>query len=100
MIVAQGMVVDEWGETSRRFRSHSMRKSFLSALYGISVSEGHIRLSSTMGVLGIDDSPPLSTDERKARVIDLLQARSGVYHLAAAEADVMRALRPPLRYRP
>jgi len=94
MIVADGVVVDEWGDVSARLRSHSMRKSFISALYGIYVDEGRIHLTSTMEELGIDDNPPLTPEEKKARVIDLLQARSGVYHFAAAEADVMRALRP------
>jgi CubicO group peptidase (beta-lactamase class C family) len=71
-----------------------MRKSFLSALYGIYVNERRIPLSSTLEELGIDDVPPLTAQEKQARLIDLLQARSGVYHSAAAEADEMRALRP------
>jgi CubicO group peptidase (beta-lactamase class C family) len=94
MIVVDGTIVYEWGNTSVRHRSHSMRKSFLSALYGIYVDEGKISLSSTIEELGIDDVPPLTASEKKARVVDLLAARSGVYHVAAAEADVMRALRP------
>ena len=94
MIVVNGMVVDEWGNTSVRYRSHSMRKSLLSALYGIYVEEGVIHLSSTLGELGIDDMPPLTAEEKNAQLIDLLKARSGVYHVAAAEADDMKALRP------
>ena len=35
MIVAGGLVLDEWGKTATRFNVHSVRKSFLSALYGI-----------------------------------------------------------------
>src|SRR5207237_970331 len=34
MVVSGGRVVAEWGEPTRRFNVHSIRKSFLSALYG------------------------------------------------------------------
>jgi CubicO group peptidase (beta-lactamase class C family) len=95
LIVHDGRVLQEWGETARRFRCHSMRKSLLSALYGIYAAEGKIRLTSTLEELGIDDAdPPLSAAEKQARVIDLLRARSGVYHAAAAEIELMRAMRP------
>ena len=39
MIVVDGVVLDEWGETARRYNVHSIRKSFLSALYGPYVKE-------------------------------------------------------------
>ncbi|NIP82630.1 MAG: serine hydrolase, partial [Gemmatimonadetes bacterium] len=35
LVVADGAVVAAWGEVGRRFMCHSVRKSFLSALYGI-----------------------------------------------------------------
>ncbi|HSH44745.1 MAG TPA: hypothetical protein VK966_02760, partial [Longimicrobiales bacterium] len=35
LVVADGAVVAAWGEVDRRFKGHSVRKSFLSALYGI-----------------------------------------------------------------
>ena len=35
MLVADGAVVASWGDVERRFMCHSVRKSFLSALYGI-----------------------------------------------------------------
>jgi CubicO group peptidase (beta-lactamase class C family) len=95
MIIVDGVVLDEWGETAKRFRCHSMRKSFLSALYGIYAKEGKIDLSSTLDELGIDDiDPALTAEEKRAKVIDLLRARSGVYHPAGAETPEMRALRP------
>lgn len=55
MIVAGGGVLDEWGETATRFNVHSIRKSYLSALYGIHVREGRIQLSRTLADLSIDD---------------------------------------------
>ena len=95
MIVVDGRVLAEWGDTSGRYNVHSIRKSFLSALYGIAVSQGTIRLSDSLSVLGIDDNPPSLTDlEKTATVSDLLKARSGVYHAALYEAATMAAARP------
>lgn len=95
MIVTRGRIVAAWGDTSRTFWSHSVRKSLLSALIGQAVSEGKIDPARTLGELGIDEkAAPLTTVERRARVIDLLQARSGVYLPAAAEIDAMRDARP------
>jgi CubicO group peptidase (beta-lactamase class C family) len=95
MIVYQGKVLYHWGETSRKFWVHSCRKSFLSALIGIYVDAGKIDLSKTMAELGIDDNAPSLSDlEKTATVRMLLQARSGIYHPAAAEAASMKAQRP------
>jgi CubicO group peptidase (beta-lactamase class C family) len=95
MIVVDGVVLDEWGETTRRYNVHSIRKSFLSALYGIHVKEGHIRLGATLAELGIDDNEPaLSALEKQATIADLLKARSGIYHAALYETPGMAMARP------
>ncbi len=95
MIVKDGVAIEDWGETARKFNCHSMRKSLLSALYGIHVAEGHIDLSKTLADLGIDDNEPSLTEvEKQATVLDLLKARSGVYHPALAETPEMIAARP------
>lgn len=95
MIVTRGRIVAAWGDTARTFWSHSVRKSLLSALIGQAVGEGKIDPARTLAELGIDEKAmPLTTEERRARVIDLLQARSGVYIPAAAEIDAMRDARP------
>lgn len=84
MVVADGAVVAAWGEVGRRFEAHSVRKSFLSALYGIYWDRGEIELNKRLSDLGIDDHPaPLLETERDARILDLLKARSGVFHPAA-----------------
>jgi CubicO group peptidase (beta-lactamase class C family) len=94
-IVTDGRVLYEWGDTSRRYNVHSIRKSFLSALYGVHVAEDAIRLSKTLGELGIDDNEPSLTEiERTATVHMLLKARSGVYHPALYETAGMAAARP------
>ncbi len=84
MVVADGAVVAAWGDVSRRFMCHSVRKSLLSALYGIYWDRGEIDLNKTLFDLGIDDTPePLLDSERQARILDLLKARSGIFHPAA-----------------
>ncbi|HCN79024.1 MAG TPA: hypothetical protein DIT13_17805 [Verrucomicrobiales bacterium] len=95
MIVIRGRVLDSWGAVDRKFNIHSIRKSFLSAMYGIQVEAGKIRLDATMASLGIDDNQPSLTEvEKGATVRQLLQARSGVYHPALYETASMKARRP------
>jgi CubicO group peptidase (beta-lactamase class C family) len=84
MVIADGAVVAAWGDVERRFMCHSVRKSFLSALYGIYWDRGEIELNKTLADLGLDDEPdPLLEAEQRARILDLLKARSGVFHPAA-----------------
>jgi CubicO group peptidase (beta-lactamase class C family) len=72
------------GEVSEVSRIASIRKSFVSALYGIAVADGRINLAATVGELGIDDYTPLTSVEKSATLRDLLQARSGIYLPTAA----------------
>ncbi|UCG27350.1 MAG: hypothetical protein JSV24_10280, partial [Bacteroidales bacterium] len=48
VIVAGGRIVDEWGEVERKFMTHSIRKSFLSALYGNYIDKGIINPDLTL----------------------------------------------------
>jgi CubicO group peptidase (beta-lactamase class C family) len=95
MVVVHGKVLDEWGETATKFNVHSIRKSFLSAMYGTPVRQGRIDLRATLAQRGIDDNEPsLSAAEKSATVLDLLKARSGIYHAALYETPAMKAARP------
>ena len=95
MIVQGGKVVDQWGDIDKKISSYSVRKSLLSALYGIYSAEGVIDINQTLEQLGIDDSPdPLTKEEKQARIVDLLRARSGVYHPAYMETESMKKNRP------
>ncbi len=85
-VVYKGAVVANWGQTARRYMCHSARKSLMSGMYGIYVDNGTIDTSLTLQQLGIDESPtPLTAEEKKARIADLLAARSGIYLPAAYE---------------
>ena len=92
LVVSGGAVVAAWGDVDRRFPCHSIRKSLLSALYGVFRED--IDLERTLADLDIDDKPPLTDLEKRARIVDLIASRSGVYHEAAAEPDNMSRNRP------
>jgi CubicO group peptidase (beta-lactamase class C family) len=95
VIVVDGKILYEWGDVDKKFNTHSIRKSFLSALYGRYVRDGVIDVDRTLGEIGIDDEPPLSDEEKKATIRDCLKARSGVYHTALYESQTMKDLKPP-----
>lgn len=96
LVVQHGRIVAALGDTARRIELHSIRKSLLNALIGIAVEARQIDLAATLAELGIDDNPPsLTAEEKGAKVIDLLRARSGVYHPALYETPEMAAHRPP-----
>jgi CubicO group peptidase (beta-lactamase class C family) len=95
VVIQGGEVVDQWGDFDRKIDSYSIRKSLLSALFGIYSAEGVIDVNQTLEQLGIDDSPsPLTKEEKQARVVDLLRARSGVYHMVDFETESMARNRP------
>jgi CubicO group peptidase (beta-lactamase class C family) len=95
MVVQGGQVVDRWGDFDKKIDCYSIRKSLLSALYGVYSAEGVIDVNQTLEQLGIDDSPdPLTKEEKQARVVDLLRARSGVYHPVDFETESMQKSRP------
>ncbi|MGD9646369.1 MAG: amidohydrolase family protein [Pirellulales bacterium] len=95
VVVQEGRIVDQWGAVALPLNCHSVRKSILSALYGRHVVAGNFRREATLDELGIDDNAPALTEiERTARVVDLLKARSGIYHPALYETPAMKARRP------
>jgi CubicO group peptidase (beta-lactamase class C family) len=95
MVVEDGVIVSQAGDIDRKISSYSVRKSLISALYGIYSSEGVLDISQTLEQLGIDDNPPsLTEDEKQATIVDLLRARSGVYHPVDFETQYMIKMRP------
>jgi CubicO group peptidase (beta-lactamase class C family) len=94
VVVYDGRILAAWGDVTRRFMCHSVRKSFLSALYGVYVDAGVIDIDDTLADLGIDDIYTLTAEEKRASIRDLLKARSGVYHSAAYETPAMKRRRP------
>jgi CubicO group peptidase (beta-lactamase class C family) len=93
-LVYDGKVVFTYGDYGRRFKIHSVRKSILSALYGLAVHEGKIDPNRSLKELKVDDKTPLTESEKTARIMDLLKSRSGVYLPAASESANQRRERP------
>ena len=96
MAVYRGRVIAAWGAVERPFMAHSIRKSLAGALYGVAADEGRWSLDATLAELRVGDEPPLTPGEKRARVRDLLAARSGVYH-GAAYADAEQSRGRPAR---
>ena len=95
MVVHRGVPIVAWGDVAARYNGQSIRKAMLGALLGQEVQAGRLRLEATLAELGLDDSSnPLTEDERRARVVDLIQARGGVYLPAIYEAPSWRRRRP------
>lgn len=90
VVIDRGREVIEWGDSTRKIKISSMRKSLLSALYGIYAPLNHFDLDASLASLGIDDDPPLTAEEKQATVRMLLEARSGVYHGYVAGTPAMR----------
>ncbi len=94
LILVGEEIIFEDGPTDQIMNTASMRKSFLSLLYGIAVEQGLIDLDKTLSELGIDENPPLTAQEKTATVQDLLMFRSGIYIPAEGEHDSQITERP------
>ncbi len=87
VVVVDGKVLWEYGNTEALSYLASVRKSLLAMLYGPYVADGTINLDLTLADLGMDDVQGLLPIEKQARVRDLISARSGVYHPASNAGD-------------
>lgn len=94
VVVADGRILFDYGDTSELSYLASVRKSVLAMLFGNYVQSGQIRLDKTLVELKITDHGGLWPQELKATVADLLAARSGVYHPASNSGDHL-AYAPP-----
>ncbi|NVK52845.1 MAG: serine hydrolase [Flavobacteriaceae bacterium] len=79
MIINNGKIVFEYGNTEDNSYIASCRKSILAILYGKHVKNGKINLEATLDDLKIEDVTPLLPIEKTAKVKDLLASRSGVF---------------------
>lgn len=95
MILVDGKIVYQWGNTNEKLLVHSIRKALLNSLYGIYINNGTIDTTWTLKDLDLKDiAPELSRIEKSATIADLLKSRSGVYHNAAAVSEGMLKNRP------
>ncbi|MFP8881761.1 MAG: hypothetical protein VCE43_20995, partial [Myxococcota bacterium] len=59
-----GRVAIQYGSIDNAVGMQSVRKALMNALIGRAVAEGRLSLSNTMEELGIDDVPPLTSEEK------------------------------------
>lgn len=101
MIVTCGEIVASYGNISKQYKVHSIRKTLINSLYGIYYDRKIIRLDEALSTLDIDDKTKLSEKEKSATIQNLLQSRSGVYIESGGETEEMREERPRrASYRP
>lgn len=94
VVVHDGRILFDYGETFELSYLASVRKSVLSMLFGKYVASSQIRLNKTLADLNITDHGGLLPQELEATIEDLLSARSGVYHPASNSGDHL-AYAPP-----
>jgi len=83
VILHEGKLVYEYGNTREVSYIASCRKSVLSMLYGKYVENATIDLQQNIGSLGIDEKDGLLPIEKKATVDHIITSRSGVFHIPA-----------------
>ena len=94
MIIVHGRVAFQYGDVQEVSYIASCRKSVLSMMYGNYVERGKIKLKETMAELKIDDVGGLLPIEKTATVLDLITARSGVYHPASNAGGIPEGEEP------
>ncbi|MEQ9462433.1 MAG: serine hydrolase [Haliea sp.] len=84
------------GDASERYNIASIRKSLVSALYGVAIAKGLIDPDASLKSLEFDDPlHPLTEQEKRATLRDLLKSRSGIYLPALGESESMKRRKPP-----
>ncbi len=94
IILENEKIIYEYGATDKIMNIASIRKAILSLLYGIAIDKGLINLDKTLAELKIDEIVPLTSDEKKATIRDLLMFKSGIYLPAQGEHDSQITDRP------
>jgi CubicO group peptidase (beta-lactamase class C family) len=87
MVAVGGKSLFEYGDMAHLSYLASVRKSVLSILYGKYVENGTIPLGKTLREIGLTDLDGLLPREQEATVLDLITARSGIYHPASNAGD-------------
>ena len=90
MVIIKGKVSIYFGDIHETSYVASVRKSILAMMYGKYVDNGTIKLDQTLKDLKIDDVQGLSESEKHASILNLITARSGIYHPASNSGDDTR----------
>ncbi len=90
VIVHKGQIVYEYGDIEENSYIASCRKSVLAMLFGKYIENGTIDLDKSLEELNINDVTELLPIEKKAKIKDLISARSGVYLSGSNGGDFRR----------
>ncbi len=85
--VVNGRILTSFGDIEELSYVASVRKSILAMVYGNYVRSGKIHLNKTLAELEMDDNDGLLPIEKQATILDLITARSGIYHKASNPGD-------------
>ncbi|KZS41060.1 hypothetical protein AWE51_23160 [Aquimarina aggregata] len=94
VILQDEKVVYEYGPTDKIMNTASIRKSILGLLYGIAADKGLVNINKTLTELKIDESTPLTNQEKTATIKHLLMYKSGIYLPSQGEHDSQITDRP------
>lgn len=90
IILHKGQIVFEYGDIEENSYIASCRKSILAMLYGKHVENGTIDLDKTIGELNIKDVSEFLPIEEKAKIKDIISAKSGVFLSGSNGGDFRR----------
>lgn len=85
LVVHQGDIVFHYGNITKKFISKAIRKGLVWSLFGDLIQKKFLNLTDTMEDLEIQDEPPLSRNERSAKLVHLFKSISGIFHDAIYE---------------
>jgi CubicO group peptidase (beta-lactamase class C family) len=95
LVVKDGRELLAWGDVDEALAVRSMRKGINNLVIGRLMLAGKVKLDATIAELGIAEIvSPLSAIEQGATVQQLMESRSGIYHVAAWEEPSSAKLRP------
>jgi CubicO group peptidase (beta-lactamase class C family) len=99
LVYKDGKQVYEYGDIGHKLLIKSCRKSVMNCMFGLLMKnnkdkENKLDLNMTIRDLEIDDIDGLTEEEKNATIMDLLQSKSGIYHNAAYESDLMKKNKP------
>jgi CubicO group peptidase (beta-lactamase class C family) len=88
LVSAGGRVFFEYGDLARVSKVASVRKSVLAMLFGtfLTKSKSNLDFDATVEQLGLVDVQPFLAIEKRATLLHLLTARSGIYHPSGNES--------------
>ncbi|MDB4293546.1 beta-lactamase family protein [Maribacter sp.] len=90
VLIHKGQIVLEYGDIEENSYIASCRKSVLAMLFGNPIESGLIDLDDTLEEIQINDVTEFLPIEKKAKIKDIIAARSGVYLSGSNGGDFRR----------